>query len=321
MEPSRLAVSYIRIERGHLVTEVAEQTATSSIPRRTLGIALRRARDATSPKITMRAAAVHLGQSVLSVRRIEQGTVSTPAWKVEKLCELYVVPTQTRDALLALSKETKSQGWWHSYGEVVPGWFELFMALEATARRIRQFEPLLVPGLLQAPGYMAAATRADRPELTDDEVAARIAVKRERQQLLTRSFPGPPVVEVILSEAVLLAEPLAEDAMRAQVWHLIKATTDLEAVSVRILPLRVAPHRASVTGTFTLLDFHGENGSPPPPSTMYAESLTGAIYLDKPGEVGAYCEVWRSLDASALDQAGSIELMSKRLRELTEHGR
>lgn len=303
-----------------MVTEAAEQsaTSTSSIPRRTLGIALRRAREATSPKITMREAAAHLGQSELSLRRIEFGHVSTPPWKVEKLCELYKLHEETRDALLALARETKSAGWWHSYGDVVPGWFELFMALEATARRIRLFDPLLVPGILQTPGYMDAATRADRPGLNDEEVAKRIQVKRERQQLLMRSFPAPPTIEVILSEAVLLAEPDVADAMRVQVWHLIKTAAEMKTVSVRILPLRLAPHRASVTGTFALLDFHGENSSPPPPSTMYMETLTGAIYLDKPAELDAYNEVWQSLDAAALNQAESIELLSQRLKELTE---
>lgn len=305
-----------------MATEATEQTAasTSSIPRRTLGIALRRAREGTRPKVTMRQAADRLGQTEISVRRIEQGTVSVPAWKVEKLCELYQVPPETQEALLALARETKAQGWWHSYADVVPGWFELFMALEATATRIRQFEPLLVPGLLQAPGYMMAATRADRPDLTDEQVSARMMVKQERQGLLTRTFPGPPKVEVILSEAVLFAEPPAEDVMRAQVWHLLKATTELDSVSVRILPLKVSPHRASVTGTFTLLDFPGENGSAPPPSTMYAETLTGAIYLDKPAEVQAYSEVYQSLKDAALDPAASIAFMSQILKELTDRG-
>ncbi|MDT5040625.1 MAG: hypothetical protein QOE51_1610 [Actinoplanes sp.] len=303
------------------MTETADSngSSTSSIPRRTLGIALRRAREATKPKITMELAARELEQSVLSVRRIEQGTVSTPKWKVEKLCTLYGVPEQTQHSLVALAAKTKAtQGWWHSYGDVVPGWFELFMALEMTASRMRHFEPLLVPGLLQVSLYMDHATRADRPELTDQEVAARIGVKRERQTVLTRTFPEPPTVEVILSEAVLLAEPPVEDAMRQQVWHLIKAATELDHVTVRVLPLRVGPHRASVTGTFTLLDFPGDNGSAPPPSTVYAENLTGAIYLDNQEDIDAYEEVWDALDALALDQSLSIDYLSRRLKELTD---
>lgn len=293
-------------------------SATSTIPRRTLGIALRRAREAAEPKITMQAAAEYLDQSVLSLRRVEQGQVSTPAWKVEKLCILYGVPAHTRDALLALAKETKAQGWWHSYTDIVPGWFELFMALETTASRIRIFDPMLVPGLLQAPAYMAAAIRADRPGLAAEDVEARIQVRRERQQLLTRSFPVPPTVEVILAEAVLFAEPEDDDAMRAQIWHLIKAQDVLETISVRVLPAHVGPHRASVTGSFAVLDFLSENGNPPPPSTVYSENLTGAIYLDKPAEVSAYDEVWQSLTAAALSQGASLELLSQRLKELTE---
>ncbi|MDT4991291.1 MAG: hypothetical protein QOH97_1183 [Actinoplanes sp.] len=293
------------------------ESSTSSIPRRTLGIALRRAREAASPKITMQAAADRLGQSVLSVRRIEQGAVSTPAWKVEKLCELYGVPDPTRDVLLELAKETRAKGWWHSYGDAVPGWFELYVTLEATASRLRIFDPVLVPGLLQHPDYIGAVIGADLPELGEQETAARIALRQSRQALLTRSFPQPPEVQVIIGESVLLAEL---DGIRAQVWHLLKAT-ELPTVSVRVLPMAAGPVRGAIAGAWTLLDFPGENGSAPPPSTVYMENLTGAVYLDRPEELAAYELVWAAQDRAALSQPESIALMGRRLKELTERER
>jgi hypothetical protein len=76
-------------------------------------------------------------------------------------------------------------------------------------------------------------------------------------------------------------------------------------------------HQASVTGAFTALDFPAENGTTPP-STVYSESLTGAIYLDKQSEIDAYNNAWQSLAAAALDETASITLMSQHLKELTE---
>ncbi|BCY08932.1 helix-turn-helix transcriptional regulator [Actinoplanes sp. L3-i22] len=289
----------------------ATDGAGSTIPRRTLGLALQKARGDAG--ITMIEAADAIGQSVQSLRRIEQGTVSTPKGKVTVLCLTYGLPPATRAVLEQLATETRAKGWWHSYGDAVPAWFELYVALEQTADRIRSFDPLLVSGLLQEPGYMEAAIMAVEPDLTSEDVAARAEVRRSRQRQLTRSFPQPPWLEVILAEPVLLVE-LPNGVMRAQLWHLLKAT-ELTYVSVRILPLSGGLHRASVAGPFTLLTFPTENGNTPP-SLVYSESHTGAIYLDKKQEIESYEQVWAALDAAALDQPASVELMSQRLKEL-----
>lgn len=157
--------------------------------------------------------------------------------------------------------------------------------------------------------------RAVAPELTDEDVAARAELRRSRQRLLTRSFPGPLRLEVIIAEPVLLAH-LPEGAMRAQLWHLLKAT-ELPHLQVRLLPLSAGLHRASVAGAFTLLDFPAE-GDNIAPSTVYIESLTGSIYLDTPSEVDAFERMWAALDAAVLDPAESIELMSHRMKELND---
>ncbi|WP_285684483.1 helix-turn-helix transcriptional regulator [Actinoplanes sp. NBRC 103695] len=286
----------------------------STVPRRILGIALRRFR--TRAGKTMREAADVIGQSEQSVRRIEQGTVSTPTGKVANLCELYAVPAQTRQALLGLAKETKSTAacWWHSYADVVPAWFELYVALEATACRLRCFDPLLVNGLLQGDAYMAEAIRAIEPELSEEDVDARAELRRSRQRLLAR-FPDPLRLEVIIAEAVLLAE-LPEGVMRAQLWHLLQAS-ELPHVQVRVLPLSAGLHQAAVAGPFTMLDFPAEDGGVAA-STVYGESLTGAIYLDASSEIAAYDGVWAALAAASLSKTESIELISRRMKELND---
>jgi transcriptional regulator with XRE-family HTH domain len=293
------------------VTDVA---AGSTVPRRILGIALRRYR--TKSGKTMREAADAIGQSEQSVRRIEQGAVSTPTGKVANLCELYSVPARTRQALVGLAKETKSTAarWWHSYTDVVPAWFELYVALEATASRLRCFDPLLVNGLLQADGYMEEAILAVEPRLSDEDVEARAELRRSRQRLLAR-FPDPLRLEVIIAEPVLLAE-LRPGVMRGQLWHLLKAS-ELSHVQVRVLPLSAGLHRAVVAGPFTVLDFAAEDEAVTA-STVYSESQTGAIYLDSADEVADYHEMWEALEGTALSKDESIELISRRLKELND---
>lgn len=284
------------------------------MPARALGSHLHEFRKQAG--LSMAAAAQEIGGSVQTVRRAERGHAKPVT--VAALCNLYKVPADMGKALLDLARQTKVPGWWHAYGDVVPSWFELYVSLEASAARIRTFEPLLVPGLLQTPDYMHAAIRAMQPDLTDEQVHGRVEVRRERQQILTRSFPAPPQLEIVIAEAVLLAG-LPPGVMREQLRRLTDAA-ELPSVSVRILPLEVGPHRGSAAGAFAVLDFPAEKDHIPP-STVYGESQTGAIYLDKPREVDEFERIWESLNDVALSQADSIKKMSEMTKELEDRER
>ena len=284
----------------------------SSVPARALGAQLVRARETRG--LTRAAAALELGVSEQTVRRAERDGYAKLT-TVSALCALYEVSPQVRQLLMDLARQANVPGWWHAYGDAVPSWFELYVGLEGSASRLRSFDPLLVNGLLQAPGYMDTAIRAVQPTLTDEEVSGRVKVRRERQQILTRSFPDPVRVDVVIGEAVLLAD-LREGIMREQIQHLLRAA-DLPSVSVRVLPLEVGPHRGSVAGAFTLLDFPSEKEHTPP-STVYGESHTGAIYLDQPHEIEAYQKVWEGLEEASLNPADSIKKMSEIMKELKD---
>ena len=65
------------------------------------------------------------------------------------------------DALVQLARDARLKGWWHTYGEVLPPWFEAFVGLEAEAVRQRDFQALVIPGLFQTADYVRAVlTRA-----------------------------------------------------------------------------------------------------------------------------------------------------------------
>lgn len=298
---------------------MTEAVAGSTIPRRILGVALRQAR--TRAGRTQVEAAEAIDQSEQTVRRIEQGTVPTPAGKVDNLCRLYNSPAQTREALKALARETKgtARRWWHSRGDLVSSWFEVYVALEQMASRERSFDPFLVNGLLQEDGYMEQSIRYAAPELSDEDVAAAAEVRHSRQQLLTRAFPAPLRLDFIIGEPALLTR-LPDSVMRAQLWKLLKAT-ELPNVTVRVLPLSAGLHVACVTGAFTLLDFPGDGDSPAAPTTFYSENRTGALYSEAPPEVATYEADWSALEAAALDVDQTIGFLSCLMKELVDRER
>jgi transcriptional regulator with XRE-family HTH domain len=285
--------------------------AGSTVPRRQLGRYLKQLRDQAGT--TLRAAAESLEWSRARMYRIEAGQVSLRSHDVLAMCALYSAPTDLAEVLVGLAKESKSKGWWHAYGAVVPAWFELYVGLEAAADRLREFESNVLPGLLQTQEYAEAVIRTRRG-LSESEVAQEVAVRMERTRLLQRVRPMAPVLDVILDEGALRRTVADRAAMQRQLAHLVNMSVR-PGVSVRVLPLRVGPHLAVSTGSFVILDFPGLNGREPEPTTVYSENLTGALYLDKPAEVEVYVDVWDELGRLALDQRESDDLIATIIKE------
>lgn len=274
--------------------------AGSTVPRRELGRLLREMREQAG--IGLEAAGKDLEFSRATMYRIESGQTAVRAADVEAMCRLYQVPGDMTQVLVSLAKESKSRGWYHAYGEVIPRWFELYVGLESAASRIRTYEHALVPGLLQTPEY-AARLVGSRPGATEAEVNKRVALRMERQRILHRVLPAAPQVEVIIEET-LLHKRMPE--MAGQIDHLVKAS---ESMSIRVVPLVKAHDHFAVTGSFVVLEFPNNGTRSAEPTTVYHEGLSGALYLDRPDEVRSYAEAWNCLVTNSLSEETSRKLM------------
>ncbi|HEY8532297.1 MAG TPA: helix-turn-helix transcriptional regulator [Micromonospora sp.] len=282
----------------------------STVQRRQLGRYLKQAREKAG--ISLEAAAAELEWSRAKMYRIEGGQNVVRTHDVIAMCNVYGVSAEQTQALIALAKESKSRGWWHAYGDVIPSWFELYVGMEAVASRLRHYEPTVVPGLLQTREYAAVVTRT-APDMSETQVDQAVALRLERQKILTRRRPRPPKLEVILDEMVLRRPILDAEGWRDQLQHLITAMES--GMSVRIIPSDRWPHRASVAGAFVILDFPSMGTRPAEPTTVYSEDLTGAHYLDRPKEIRAYAEAWAAMCRLALTEAESHELVTAMMKE------
>ena len=287
------------------------ELAGSSVPRRTLGRALRELR--TEARMTLDGAAAALECSRQKVWRIESGLGAVRGLDVRAMCELYAAAPALTGALTGLAAETRAKGWWHAYGDAVPDWF-VYPGLEAAAGRLREHADMLVPVLLQTRGYASAVCRprAGCPvEERDRLVEARMC----RQELLLRRLPPPPRLEVTLAEAVLLRGVGGQAVMAEQLGRLVEASW-LPHVTIRVVPLAAGLSAGAVAGTFVLLDFPLGSRVEPDPPVVYRESLTGALYLDRPAEVAAYETAWAGLDTLALGEEESRRLIVKIMEEV-----
>ncbi|WP_327025758.1 helix-turn-helix domain-containing protein [Micromonospora sp. NBC_01739] len=286
----------------------------STVPRRQLGRLLRQFRNEAG--VTLDAAAEALEYSRQKIWRLECGMGSVRVLDVKAMCELYGVSPEMTEAMRGLAAETKSKGWWHAYGDAVPSWFELYVGLESAAANLRRYDESLIPGILQTKEYAHALYRLGG-RLNDEERERAVQVRLQRQALLVRRLPAAPRLDAVLSEAVLRRGVGGPAVMGDQLNQLLKLS-DLPNVSVRVLPLAAGPQPGAVAGSFVILDFPPTKGgrAAPEPSIVYSESLTGALYLDKPDEMAAYERVWRGLDGLALGEAESKDMIKKLIGEI-----
>ena len=280
---------------------MAVQMIGSTVPRRQLGRALREAR--MQGRFTVRAAAKALEWSEAKMWRIETGQVSMRTLDVEAMCRVYGVAPALTEALKGLASETKARGWWHDYGDAIPEWFDIFVALEGAAREMRIYESVLIAGLCQTSEYTRVVLAANDVDLTAEELERRVLVRMHRQSLATRSV-DPVVLDVVLNETVVRRPVGGAAVMAAQCRHLIQLG-ELDNVTVRVVPDASGMHLGLNSGPFTIMRFPVTgDGTELEPPTVYAEGYTGALYLDQPHQVARFDTVFADLLATIRDENG-----------------
>ncbi|MEV0249941.1 helix-turn-helix transcriptional regulator [Nocardia sp. NPDC050712] len=274
------------------------------MPRRQLGRQLRELR--TRARMTTRTAAQQLEWSEAKIWRIETGQTSLRSLDVEAMCKIYGAPEELVAPLAALAKETKSRGWWASYGDVIPEGFEVYIGLEEAARVLASYENELVPGLLQTEDYARALIVAARPGMSALEVDRRVQLRLARQQLILRS-ESPVQMDVVITEAVLWRRIGGSDVTAAQLEHL-RRVCDLPNVRVQVVQSESEYHDGMEAGRFVMLEFpesaSGERAEPP---VVYIEAFTGPVYLDKAPEIDRYRSAFASIKAASVDARSIIE--------------
>ncbi len=277
------------------------EMAGSTVPRRQLGRALRDAR--MSSRMTVRAAAKALEWSEAKIWRIETGQVSMRSHDVETTCRIYGVADDLKAALKGLAKETKARGWWHSYGDAIPSWFDVFVALEGAAEEMRMYEAELVPGLFQTAAYAREVIRRRRPDLAPEDLDRRVLLRMHRQSCVTR--PADPTrLDVVLNEAVI-RRPLGDPGLMAAQCRHLHELSELPNVTLRVVPFSAGWHLGCDAGPFVILRFptDGEGRELEPP-TVYVQGLTGALYLDQGHEVEQFDTVFADIVRTINDDTG-----------------
>jgi Domain of unknown function (DUF5753) len=214
-----------------------------------------------------------------------------------------------REVMLTLARQARERGWWRSYSDAVPEWFEVYLGLEAEAAVIHDYAAELVPGLLQTADYYRAFMRAAPAAGDHETIERKAAVRLARQERLTGE--DRPKFWAVLNEAVIRRVIGGATTMRAQLQH-IAEMADLAHVTVQVLPFRAGAHPA-MDGSFIVLGFPEPTDS----DVVYLESQAGSLYLERPPEVERYAAIFSHLIAKALDPDESRSLIAQAAAEMT----
>jgi transcriptional regulator with XRE-family HTH domain len=156
-------------------------------------------------------------------------------------------------------------------GGSFPKFFLDWVEAEKTASALFYWAPILVPGVLQTEAYARAtlASLSDENEPLEDRVAGRM----QRQQILTR--PRPPLVSVVMAEAVLHRAVGGPAVMREQLIHLAEIGERFPKVMIQVIPAEIATH-PGLTGAASIADTEGS------PTIVHQDSFTAGQTTGEP---------------------------------------
>jgi len=254
--------------------------------RRYLGKTLRKLREQRGMTTAGVAKQMHASQPTVS--RIEGGRGTIMARHVYRMLEIFGVEEAQADTLMRIAEQANERGWWESYTDTIPDWFEIYASLESDSAEQWMYEAEFVPGLFQTEDYIRALRLASHPDSTPDQVARSAQLRLERQQQIRDQQ-----ISAVINEAVVRRQVGNATVMRDQLARLV-AEID-RGVDLRVLPFASGAH-AAMTGSFIMLRFPDRDEM----DLVYVENERGGMYLEREADLLRHGDVFTRVRDQAL---------------------
>lgn len=288
---------------------MAHPGETPQSEHRRLIVELRQSRVAR--EYTQKEVADALDWSLSKLIRIERGSVGISVTDLKALLLHYgMTGTDEVDRMVAMARASKKTAWWQQYRDVYSPDFFTFLGLEASAGRIKWFQGLVIPGMLQSPSYIRAILRATSSSPAQEERG--FEVRTKRQELLSEHGPE---FSIVIDESTLYRIVGDVTVMREQVLK-IRDLVDHPRVSIRIMPFSAGAIRG-MKNSFEILEFSDD----PEDIALLVDDLYRDQLMQVPSDAArAYVELFPDLEANALSTADTARRLDERLKELEQEG-
>jgi Domain of unknown function (DUF5753)/Helix-turn-helix domain len=232
---------------------------------------------------------------ILNWGRGKVGRFEANQWKrpemsdIRDLIRIYGIDGETSDEIEELAVRCRVRAWWREYGEIFDNEFPGY---ENDATSIQVFMPLVLPGLLQTPAYMAAQLKTGprSPAWRRKAVAARL----RRQEILDRNDGTAPRLSVVITEASLLYRWGMHTDRREQIEHLAEMSTRRN-IELRIQRFDDGP----ATGIYSMVNIFGFPDDEPP--LVFVETDYSIEEVSKPESVTGYTQSFERASDAALE--------------------
>ena len=170
-------------------------------------------------------------------------------------------------------------------------------SLEATARTLRNFQPGIIPGLLQTAAY---ARRILSFAVDAPDVGPAVAARLGRQEILHE--PGRSF-EFLLTEAALRYRPGPREVLTAQLDHLAAVATS-ESISLGVIPADAEMHAITRCGFILYEDRIDDQ-----PPFAIVETPHASLYANDPADIDIYRDQLAAFRESAVYGAEALEVV------------
>ncbi|MBL1099484.1 helix-turn-helix domain-containing protein [Streptomyces sp. 205] len=267
-----------------------------------LGNALRSRRNSLGLK--QEEVARYLEGSPSKVSRIENGQHQFKECDLRRLFTIYEVDDPLEQAQLReLAEEANREPWWQPWSSVTQKHLQAVVSFESMAQRIKVFEPLQLPGLLQTEAYAHAVIQGGSGDARQHRALAAFRMER---QLRFRQAPADKKLICIIDEGSLRRRYGTPEIMREQVRHLIDLATS-PRYQIRIAEQDRYNLPVFINST-TIWDFSTRIL----PTIAYAETFEGGLIFQDEEQVDERIKKFDALRNQSLSPARSVQ----RLRDL-----
>jgi transcriptional regulator with XRE-family HTH domain len=249
------------------------------VARRKLRTTLRQLREAAGE--TQSSTSEEMSWSVSKLIRIESGSVNISVNDLRALLQYYgVVDQEMVQHLVNEAKLARGRSWLSGYRDVASDEYLAYLGYEEIAVRSYNFQPVLIPGLLQTEEYAMAVLRVMRGPKIPSRLEKLVELRTSRQErVLSRA--DQLNLFFLLDESVVRRPVGGPEVMQNQLKYL-QTLGRRDNISIRVIPFEVGFYR-SIHVPFVILEF----SQPEDTAILYLESpdREEIIREDVPGYV------------------------------------
>jgi DNA-binding XRE family transcriptional regulator len=277
------------------------QLSADSLRAHILGTMLRDARERVS--ISQRELSRRLNVANSTIGRWENGSAAPSAETVARALDcIDNVENAVREDLLSLAGESDDGDWLNSGPLGITPQLAGLMKFERMARRISQWSPLTIPGVLQTSDYARAMLSA---QMSPNLCEARVNLRMARRDSVTRRR-NPVALLALIGEPAIRGGIGGPDVMSDELGYLIEVAKSPN-ITLRVVKTDTAWHPGH-SGPFMIYEFARL------PSFVYLENHRSGAFLTEDHDVREFHTAATTIQTHALTESDSLDLISSLAR-------